>query len=225
MPYKINRLNPITDPQRVKKVLKFNEIELPLVSHPGLKSSSAMATDRKEELRYPIGHFKAPEEINDTTVADWIAQLEALPSVLESIVLSLSAEQLDTPYREGGWTVRQVVHHLADSHHNSYVRFKWALTEDTPTIKPYLEKEWAQLFDSREGPVRLSLEHLKAVHAKLVYLLKGLSGEELARRFKHPDQESATTLAENIGRYAWHGNHHLHHIKSLLKRKGWPDEI
>lgn len=174
-----------------------------------------------EKLRYPIGHFVAPEKITDTLLADWIAQLEALPVVLEDLVKGLNEEQLDTPYRPGGWTVRQLVHHISDSHHNSYVRFKWALTEDTPTIKPYDEKAWAELFDSRAAPIGISLAHLKAVHAKLVYLLKGLSGEDLTRRFIHPDGNMTSTVAENIGRYAWHGSHHYTHIKKLLVRKGW----
>lgn len=180
-----------------------------------------MKTSALEKLKYPIGHFVVPDTITDTLLADWIAKLEALPVVLEDLVKDLNEEQLETPYRPGGWTVRQVVHHIADSHHNSYIRFKWALTEETPLIKPYNEKAWAELFDTRTAPVNLSLNHLKAVHAKLVYLLKGLSSDALERKFVHPEGHSETTLAENVGRYAWHGSHHYTHIKRLLEREGW----
>jgi hypothetical protein len=174
-----------------------------------------------EQLKYPIGHFVKPATINPLLVKDWIAQIESLPVNLSDLVIPLSKEQLDTPYRPGGWTVRQVVHHLADSHHHSYIRFKWALTEDRPVIKPYLEKEWAMLFDAVSAPIDLSLKHLEAVHAKLVYLLKGLSEEDLMKTFIHPVGNSETTLKENIGRYAWHGNHHFAHIKSLLELSNW----
>ncbi|MBT8321666.1 MAG: putative metal-dependent hydrolase, partial [Eudoraea sp.] len=171
--------------------------------------------------RYPIGKFQRPDKITQEHIRNWILQLDELPGRFLSLTVNLSAQQLETPYRPGGWTVRQVVHHVADSHHNSYVRFKWALTEDSPVIKAYFEKEWANLFDSRSGPIQLSLDHLKAVHAKLVYLLKGLSTEDLKREFIHPDDNQITSLEENIGRYAWHGNHHFAHVEHLLKRQGW----
>jgi hypothetical protein len=174
-----------------------------------------------EKLRYPIGHFKAPDAISETVISDWIAQLESLPVAIEDLVGPLDDLKLETPYRPGGWTIRQVVHHVADSHHHSYVRFKWALTEEKPVIKAYEEKNWAALFDSRTAPVQLSVDHLKAVHAKLVFLLKGLSGDDLSRKFIHPEGKAETSLAENIGRYAWHGQHHYMHIKNLLQRKGW----
>ena len=174
-----------------------------------------------EKLRYPIGKFVAPENIAKETIKEWILVLEELPTRLEAMVTKLTAQQLETPYRPQGWTVRQLVHHIADSHHNSYIRFKWGLTEDTPVIKPYLEKEWSALFDAKTAPIQLSLDHLKAVHAKLVYLLKGLSDEDLQRSFIHPDGNEATTLAINIGRYAWHSKHHYAHISNLIERKGW----
>lgn len=180
-----------------------------------------MNSSELEELRYPIGHFIRPKQISALILKDWIAQLEALPVNVSDLVTPLSEKQLDTPYRPGGWTVRQVVHHLADSHHHSYTRFKWALTEVRPVIKPYLEKEWALLFDATSAPIDLSLNHLAAVHAKLVNLLSGLSREELQRTFIHPEGNVETTLEENIGRYAWHGNHHLAHIQSLLERNNW----
>lgn len=174
-----------------------------------------------EQLRYPIGTFNAPETIGPEMVADWIAILEHLPARLEQMVTPLSEEQLETPYRPEGWTVRQLVHHISDSHHHSYIRFKWALTEDNPMIKPYFEKEWSNLFDAKTAPIQMSLDHLKAVHAKLVYLLKGLSDDALQRKFTHPEGNTETTLKENIGRYAWHGSHHFAHIENLIKREGW----
>lgn len=174
-----------------------------------------------EDLRYPIGHFVPPSNISDPQLKDWIAELEALPVKIRDLVSGLDDRQLDHPYRPDGWTVRQVVHHLSDSHHNSYIRFKWALTEDTPTIKAYDEKAWADLFDSRSAPIDLSLDHLEAIHRKLVFLLRGLDREQLGRSFLHPETGQATTLAENVGRYAWHGNHHLAHIERLIERQGW----
>ncbi|MEM7381027.1 MAG: YfiT family bacillithiol transferase [Bacteroidota bacterium] len=180
-----------------------------------------MTENELQALRYPIGYFSRPDTITDEIIKDWIAQLESYPSRLRALVSTLTEEQLGTPYRPDGWTVRQVIHHVSDSHHNSYVRFKWGLTEDRPTIKAYEEKHWAELFDTKTGPIELSLVHLEAVHAKLVYLLKGLSREQLRRVFIHPDDGNETSLEENIGRYVWHGNHHFAHINNLLERKGW----
>lgn len=180
-----------------------------------------MEKDRLEQLRYPIGKFELPEAITEKDMYAWIMVLEQLPERLSRMVSPLTDAQLDTPYRPEGWTVRQLVHHVSDSHHNSYIRFKWALTEDTPTIKAYDEKAWAELFDTRTAPIQLSLDHLRAIHAKLVYLLKGLSVAQLQRSFVHPDGNQKTTLKENIARYAWHSNHHYAHIENLLKREGW----
>lgn len=174
-----------------------------------------------EHLKYPIGKFAAPETISEEHKKEWIDILEHFPTRLENLVKDLSQEQLDTPYREGGWTVRQVVHHCSDSHHNSYIRFKWALTEDSPVIKAYEEKNWAELFDTKSAPIAQSIAHLKAVHAKLVYLLKGLTDEQLERCFIHPADHSKVVLKNNIGIYAWHSNHHYAHIENLLIRKGW----
>lgn len=180
-----------------------------------------MAKLNLEELRYPIGKFEVPSSISEEQISEWINVLENYPNKLELLVKELTTTQLETPYRPGGWTVRQVIHHVADSHHHSYIRFKWALTEENPTIKPYFEKEWAKLFDTQTAPIELSLNHLSAVHAKLVYLLKGLSSLDLKRSFVHPENKESTTLEENIGRYVWHGNHHYNHIKNLLQREGW----
>ncbi|MBO0321982.1 bacillithiol transferase BstA [Muricauda sp. CAU 1633] len=180
-----------------------------------------MEKETLEQLKYPIGHYQIPEIITDQQLQEWITVLEELPQKLEVMVSPLSAKQLETPYRPGGWTVRQLVHHIADSHHHSYIRFKWALTEENPLIKPYDEKAWSELFDARTAPIQISLDHLKAVHAKLVYLLKGLSKEDLQRTFTHPDGNEVTTLDVNIGRYAWHGSHHFAHIANLIQREGW----
>ncbi|GGW27123.1 YfiT family bacillithiol transferase [Arenibacter certesii] len=174
-----------------------------------------------ENLRYPIGHFVYTHAVDDMIVSDWISELEALPTRLEDLVLPLHNGQLNTPYRPGGWTVRQVIHHIADSHHNSYTRFKWALTEDRPVIKPYYEKEWSNLFDAQDAPIEFSLDYIKALHVKLIYLLRGLSKEELSKVYIHPKGNLEVSLMESIGRYAWHGNHHLAHISGLIQRMGW----
>ncbi|MDC6384445.1 putative metal-dependent hydrolase [Flagellimonas taeanensis] len=180
-----------------------------------------MENNQLEQLRYPIGKFEAPSVITKVQLEEWITVLEYLPQRLQDLVTPLSDGQLETPYRPGGWTVRQLVHHISDSHHNSYIRFKWALTENNPVIKPYDEKAWADLFDSRTAPIQMSLDHLRAVHAKLVYLLKGLSVDDLQRKFTHPDGNVESTLEVNIGRYAWHSNHHYAHIANLVEREGW----
>ncbi|GGG49919.1 putative metal-dependent hydrolase [Croceivirga lutea] len=174
-----------------------------------------------ENLKYPIGKFYKPENITQQNIKSWIKEIEELPKKFEDLVGTLNNEQLETPYRPGGWTLRQLVHHVSDSHHNSYIRFKWALTEDTPVIKAYDEKQWANLFDTKSAPIDMSLLHLKAIHAKLVYLLKGLSSEQLKRTFIHPENNQETSLEENVGRYAWHGAHHYAHAKNLIERKGW----
>ncbi len=180
-----------------------------------------MTDESLEKLKYPIGHFEKPDLIDQAQIEQWIGTLESLPSRLKNLTSELTTEQLETTYRPEGWTVRQLLHHISDSHHNSYVRFKWALTEDTPVIKAYDEKGWARLFDSQNAPIAISLDHLAAVHAKLVYLLKGLSPEQLKRTFIHPVGSLESTLEENIGKYAWHSNHHYAHIEGLLKRRGW----
>lgn len=174
-----------------------------------------------ENLKYPIGKFQKKEDITLQDVTIWINELEELPKKFEDLVGKLNDEQLETPYRPGGWTLRQLIHHVSDSHHNSYIRFKWALTEDTPLIKAYDEKEWANLFDTKSAPIEMSLLHLKAIHGKLVYLLKGLTPEQLKRTFIHPENNQETSLEENIGRYAWHGAHHYAHAKNLIESRGW----
>lgn len=171
------------------------------------------------DLRYPIGPFRYEGEPTTETVESWIREIDQLPAQLEEAVRGLSDEQLDTVYRPEGWTVRQVVHHIADSHLNSYTRFKLALTENHPTIKPYEEGKWAQLPDSKL-PVDISLRLIESLHSRWVYILRNMKQEEFMRRFQHPES-GGISLKVNVGIYAWHGRHHLAHITSLRKRLGW----
>ncbi|WP_195574467.1 YfiT family bacillithiol transferase [Paenibacillus sp. 1001270B_150601_E10] len=166
--------------------------------------------------QYPIGTFDCPALISKEDICSWIQEIRLLPIRLMETVQHASEQELDQAYREGGWTIRQVVHHLADSHANAYVRFKLALTEDNPTIKPYAEDKWAELPDSRL-PIAVSLKLIEALHERWVYLLESLSEEQLARTFVHPDS-GVVSVAQNIGIYAWHSNHHLAHIHNALKR-------
>lgn len=184
-------------------------------------SSNAFKAVPMTNLSFPIGPFEAPEIITEAIKQEWIQTLEEFPNRLQNLVKDLSDEQLDTPYRDGGWTIRQVIHHCSDSHHHSYIRFKWALTEDKPLIKAYDQDAWASLFDTKTAPIQMSLDHLKAVHAKLVYLLKGLTDEDLEKSFVHPESGDTVVLRTNIGIYAWHSKHHYAHIENLLIRKGW----
>ena len=170
-------------------------------------------------LRYPIGEFSPPDPLEHEQVDAWIDDIEALPADLRRAVSGLTDEQLDTPYRPDGWTVRQVVHHLPDSHMNSLIRFKWALTEDRPTIKAYDEEGWVLLPDTQD-PIAGSLDLLDALHRRWVRLLRGLSQAQLQREFVHPESGPAT-LAVTVGSYAWHGRHHLAHIERLIEREGW----
>lgn len=171
-------------------------------------------------LRYPIGRFAHDGPVTDADLARWIEQLAVLPDQMREAVGGLTEAQLDTRYRPGGWTLRQVVHHVPDSHLNSYVRFKWALTEDEPTIKPYDEQGWAELGDYRTVPVATSLDFLALLHARWVALLRTLTREQWARRFVHPVSGPAD-LARTVGSYAWHGQHHLAHITATVEREGW----
>ncbi|MGZ7440761.1 YfiT family bacillithiol transferase [Paenibacillus sp. TH7-28] len=169
------------------------------------------------DYRYPIGKFEFTGEITAAQREQWIREIETLPARMRQAVAGLSEDQLNLPYREGGWTLRQVVHHVADSHINAYTRFKLALTEDNPTIRPYFEDRWSELPDSR-ADIQVSLALLEALHQRWVILLKSLSEADYARQFHHPASGQTTTLAYNLGTYAWHGNHHLAHIASLRTR-------
>ena len=173
-----------------------------------------------EQLKYPIGQFEHTGEISNEDVQNWIDEIAGLPEQLRSTVEGLTEEQLDTPYRPEGWTIRQVVHHIADSHLNSIIRFKWTLTEDTPTIKTYFEERWAELADYRLVPLESSLNFIVSLHERWVILLRSLDKNDLSKEFIHPDS-GRVDLARNIGIYAWHGRHHLAHITSLIERMDW----
>jgi len=170
----------------------------------------------RETLKYPIGKFQKPDRITLETIGRWIDEIEHLPTQLRILVQELDEKTLNTTYRPGGWTIRQVIHHLPDSHMNSYIRFRWALTEDKPTIKAYYEDRWAELPDAKSANIEISLILLEAIHIRWSLLLRSLELEELHRSFIHPETKKKVRLDENIGIYAWHGKHHLAHIKNCL---------
>jgi uncharacterized damage-inducible protein DinB len=172
------------------------------------------------DLRYPVGRFKRPDKITAALRQEWLSDIEALPDKLTEAVAGLDEQQLGTPYRPGGWTVRQVVHHFADSHMNSYVRFRLALTEDKPVIKPYDEQRWAELPDAKAAPVGVSLALLTALHQRWALLLRTLDDQAFARTFSHPEN-GEMRLDTTLALYAWHCHHHLAHITSLRARNGW----
>jgi uncharacterized damage-inducible protein DinB len=173
-----------------------------------------------EQLRYPIGRFKFNSEAGISEIKKWIADIRKHPANLKKAVRGLNEKKLDTPYREGGWTIRQVVHHLADSHINAYCRVKLTLTENTPTVKPYDEATWAGLADSKL-PVKVSLSLLESLHERWAVLLKRLSPEDLERKYFHPESKREVPLKELIALYSWHGKHHTAHITLLRKRMKW----
>jgi len=170
--------------------------------------------------RYPIGRFVRPPRVDAPLRAEMVGQIAATPAALRAAVRDLAAEQLDTPYRQGGWTVRQVVHHLPDSHLNAYVRCKLALTEDEPAIKTYEEDRWAELAEARSGDVAMSLSLLEALHVRWVAALRPLPAEAFARTLRHPAL-GAMSIDDLLALYAWHGRHHVAQIVALRERRGW----
>lgn len=172
------------------------------------------------DLRYPIGKFQWPAGVTAEQRREWIDEIAAAPAALRQAVRGLDEQQLDTPYRPEGWTVRQVIHHIPDSHINSYVRFRLALTEDDPVIEPYAEDRWAQLADARSMPLEASQRLLESLHARWVELLRSMGDAEFARTFRHPEFGSVR-LDSNLALYAWHGRHHTAHITALRQRMGW----
>jgi hypothetical protein len=172
-----------------------------------------------EQLKYPIGKFNytsGPDELSDA-----IERISSLPGKLRSAVEGLSADQLDTPYRDGGWTLRQVIHHIPDSHINAYTRFKLAMTEENPQIRPYDEVKWAECEEAKHGDIQLSLDLLDALHKRLVTFLRSLSANDLDRTYYHPANNKQSKLIEVVSMYAWHGDHHLAHISSAKDRNKW----
>lgn len=178
------------------------------------------------KLRYPIGKvenqpFSDKEPYSETVKQAHLLDIKMLPALLENAVLNLDEAQLHTPYREGGWTIQQVVHHVPDSHMQAYARFKLALTEENPTIKPYDEAAWAELSDTQHVPINVSLTLLHALHARWFELMKRMDDSDWNRTIFHPEHRRNVTLWNLLGSYAWHGKHHVAHITSLRERRGW----
>jgi uncharacterized damage-inducible protein DinB len=173
-----------------------------------------------ETLRYPVGKFRRPDGYTDELRDGFIGEIEALPGALRRAVAGLSDAQLDTPYRPGGWTVRQVVHHLPDSHLNAYTRFKLALTEEEPLIRTYAEARWAETPEARDGAPEMSLALLEALHRRWLAALRALPAATFARRLRHPDW-GLMSVDDLVALYAWHSRHHLAHVTGLRARQGW----
>lgn len=173
-----------------------------------------------DDLSYPVGKFSMPSSVSAQELARFVDQIAETPARMRAAVAGFDDAQLDTPYRPGGWTVRQVVHHVPDSHMNSYVRFRLALTEDAPVIKPYEEARWAELHDARTLPIEPSLDLLESLHARWVPLLRSLTEADWKRIFRHPEL-GPVRLEQNAALYAWHGRHHVAHITKLRERMGW----
>jgi len=169
-----------------------------------------------EELKYPIGKFTVPMSYTGDEIRGWIHDIKTFPGKLRHAIIKLNDAQLDTPYRPGGWTIRQVVHHVADSHMNSLIRFKWGLTEETPTIKAYAEADWALLPDYRL-PVESSLKIIDGTHQHLTALFESFNDEQWSRTFIHPENGATISLKRNLALYAWHGKHHLAHVVNTVK--------
>lgn len=173
-----------------------------------------------DDLRYPIGEYQ-PKPFSEDQKEEWLADIRFLPQALEAAITNLDEAQLHTPYRDGGWTVHQVVHHVADSHMNAYCRFKLGITEERPTIRPYEEKAWATTADVEQVPVNVSLTLLHALHRRWHELLSHLTASDFQRTVYHPEHKTEFTLWHLLGSYAWHGRHHTAHINNLRERKGW----
>lgn len=168
--------------------------------------------------KYPIGKFQHSGEINKAIIDSWIYDIECLPLELSTLCKTISQKALDTPYRDGGWTARQVIHHLADSHINSYLRFKWSLAEDEPTIKAYDEKTWAEQKEAKEADIQISLDIIKAMHGRWVHVLRNMNKSDFERGFIHPESQSRWQLDKTTGLYAWHGKHHIAHIEMSIAK-------
>ena len=179
-----------------------------------------MSNSEENDLRYPVGRYQAPVSVSAEQRGTWIEEMAKLPANLRKAVSGLTEAQLDTPYRPGGWTVRQVVQHLPDSHLNSYTRFRLALTENSPLIKPYEEAAWAELSDGKTAPIAPSLALLDGLHGRFVFLLKSMSEADFAKTFRHPEL-GEKRLDWTLGLYAWHCLHHVAHINNLRSREGW----
>ncbi|MBS1627021.1 MAG: putative metal-dependent hydrolase [Bacteroidetes bacterium] len=173
-----------------------------------------------EDIRYPIGKYE-PQPYSSKLKEKWLSDIKTLPQHIENVIQNLDAHQLNTSYREGGWTVTQLIHHVADSHMNAYIRFKLGLTENNPIIKPYNEKKWAELSDINIVPTNISITLLHALHQRWYATIKNLTEEDFNRTVFHPEQKKEMTLWFLLGMYAWHGMHHTAHITSLKERNNW----
>lgn len=173
-----------------------------------------------QDLRYPIGEY-ITQPFSEKLFGEWLIDIKNLPQHLENTIQDLDEAQLDTPYREGGWTVKQLVHHVADSHMNAYIRFKLGLTENNPVIKPYEEKLWAEMADTKNLPVNISVTLLHALHARWYEVLKNMNREDLEKTVFHPEHKKEMTLWYLLGMYSWHSRHHVAHITSLREREKW----
>jgi hypothetical protein len=194
------------------------------IGHHPLKPEfelASMSEHDLEALRYPIGRYTKPVSFDPAALKPLISQFEALPLWLDYAIENLDAEQLHTPYRPGGWTIVQVIHHIADSHMNAYIRFKLALTEDNPTIKPYEEAAWAETPDIEATPVNVSVTLLHALHRRWSDAMRRLEDAQWERSFFHPEQQRSIPLWELTALYAWHGRHHVEHIRGLRGRMNW----
>ncbi|SEQ79874.1 YfiT family bacillithiol transferase [Pedobacter rhizosphaerae] len=169
-----------------------------------------------EQLKYPIGQFIMPEVVDEEQIGAWIADIDGLPAQLKAATEKLTRDDLDQTYRPGGWTLRQVVHHLPDSHMNAYIRFKLAITEDIPVIRPYEEQLWAETGEAKLGNIKMSVDLLTSLHHRWVIFLSTLKPEDYQRRYIHPALNQELTLAYMLGSYAWHGKHHLAHIVNTI---------
>jgi uncharacterized damage-inducible protein DinB len=188
----------------------------PSVSTSSLPSEAIQMTDP----RYPIGKFTFDGTLTTDQKKQHLNDIEQAPSQLRAAVTGLSDKQLNTPYREGGWTVRQVAHHVPDSHLNAYIRFKLALTEDEPTIRPYMEDRWAELPESRQAPIEVSLALLESLHERWALVLQNIADADWKRTFRHPEM-GVLSLEKTLALYAWHGRHHVAHVTSLREKMGW----
>ncbi len=177
--------------------------------------------DALEQIKYPIGRYKAPTEFTPQLINEWISAIEAMPSWLDPCIENLDEAQLEVPYRDGGWNSRQVIHHIADSHMNAYIRLKLALTEDNPIIKPYDENKWAVLTDVETVPVNISITLLHAMHRRWAAMLRSMGHEDWGRTYFHPEQNKSVPIWQMTALYAWHGRHHMEQIRSLRERMGW----
>jgi hypothetical protein len=198
-------------------IAHMDSVRHPAIAQDNGDPGAQMNTETIEQLRYPVGRVpRTSEPVPPETRAQLLGVLEQLPATVRSLVDGLTDAQLDTPYRPGGWTIRQVVHHLPDSHMNAYVRMKLAATEDSPAIRTYEEARWAELPEAKSGPVAMSLDLLDALHRRWVAFLRGLTDADLRRAFSHPEW-GVVSIDEALGMYAWHCRHHTEHIRRALK--------